>query len=63
MASFLGQKYLLVYKDRKCYVENSFAYAPEMTMYSGDKTEEVTANFFVCGKFYVADRAQEQAFA
>ena len=43
-ARFLRQKHLLVYKDSKCYVENSFASAPEMTMESGDKTEEATAN-------------------
>ena len=31
VASFLLQRYLLVYKDSKCYVENSFAYALEKT--------------------------------
>ena len=44
MATFLSQKYLLIYKDSKYYVEHSFAHGPEMTMDSGHKTEEATAN-------------------
>ena len=44
MASILWQRYLLVYKDSKCSVENLLAYAPEMIMDSGDKMEEATAN-------------------
>ena len=59
-ANFLWQRYLLMYKDGKCYVENSFAYAPEMTMDSGDKTKEATANLWVCGKFSLTARAHEQ---
>ena len=35
--SFLSQRYSLVYKDSKCCVENSFHYAPEMTMDSREK--------------------------
>ena len=63
MASFLRQRYLLVYKDSKCYVENSFAYVPEMTMDSRDKSEKATFNLWVCGKFSVTGRAHEQTFA
>ena len=51
VASSLWQRYLLVYKDSKCYVENSFAYAPEMTMDTRDKTTAAIANFWVCAKF------------
>ena len=54
---------MLVYKDSKCYVENSFACAPAMTVDSGDKTEEESANLLVCGKCPVTGRAHEQTFA
>ena len=52
-----------MYKDSKCYVDNSFAYEPEMSMDSGDKTEEATTNLWVSGKFPVTDCAHEQTFA
>ena len=54
--------FLLAYKDSKCYVENSFAYAPEMTMDSRDKTEEATANPWVSSKSSVTGRAHKQTF-
>ena len=40
-----------------------FAYAPETTVESRDKTEEATANLGVCGKFSVTGCAHEQTFA
>ena len=52
-----------MYKDRKCYSENSFADAPEMAKDSGDKTEEATANHWVCGRFSVTDNARKQTLA
>ena len=33
-----------MYKNSKCYDENTFACAPEMTMDSRDKTEETTVD-------------------
>ena len=52
VAGFLWQRYLLVYKESKCYVENLFAYAPEMTIDSEDKTEETVANLLVYGNLF-----------
>ena len=63
VVSFLWQRYLLVDKNSKCYAESSFAYVPEMTMDSGDKTEEATANLWVCVKFSVTGRTRRQTFA
>ena len=54
---------MLVYKDSKRYVENSLAYAPDMTIDSGDETEEATADLWACGKFSVTGRVHEQTFA
>ena len=52
-----------MYRDSKYYGENSFAYASEMTMDNRDKAEEATANFWVCGQFFVTGRARDQTFA
>ena len=52
-----------MYKGGKYYVENSFAYWPEMTMDSEDKTEETPANLWVYGTFSATGRAHEQTFA
>ena len=49
-----------MYKLGQCYVQNSFAYAPERTMDSRDKTEEATSNLGVCGKFSVTAHAHER---
>ena len=38
-------------------------YVPEITMDSGDKTEEATANLWVYGKLFVMGGAREQTFA
>ena len=52
-----------MYKDRICHAENSFAHAPEMTMDSGEKTEEAIANLCVCAKYSVTGRAPQRTFA
>ena len=52
-----------MYENSKYYVENSFAYAPETTMDSEDKTEEAITNLWVSGKFSVMGRAREQTFS